>query len=379
LLKALHLGWITTSLNTVLALLEAEVEPVIINTELNRFFRHAPALPVQIQIASNLYENFDLPFSKLSRFGFVLSPVAQSIGRRLVRRMEDVIEAHEPIDFVFANWGVTVLPEVALFKQHKKTKDIPVVLNIETFPTSWEKGWRETLEITIFRQVAPQLSALIVPSAEMADTIRRIVPELSQKAMLLKPFYFSKQFVSIPAKGKMNRNDVVFMGQMDFSRSLNNVAKQLMALASAGLTLHCAPAEGLNHPNIKFFEPFGSEAFVSGEVASFIRQFRACLVTYNFPERDRLPLRFRDSLPSRFLIALAAGVPVLLPRNHFAAMERIVESEGMGYAYRDPGDAFRVVTGSGWDKVMEKAAQRSSAFVFDGKEFRQFLINVLRA
>ncbi|MGH7456812.1 MAG: hypothetical protein ACRENG_36015, partial [bacterium] len=317
----------------------------------------------------------DLPYSRFSRFGLVLSPVCRFIGHSLFRRLAEVVEKHEPIDFVFAHWGVGVLPEVALLKHHEKTSHLPVILNMETFPTSWKKGWREHAELMIFKHVAPYLSGVIVPGPEMAEVINKIASELSPRNIFIKPFHYPRQFVSMPDRHKLIADkEIVFMGQMDFSRSLNNVTQQIKDLASAGVIVHCAPIEGLAHPNIHFFKPFGGEALASGEIASFMRQFRACLVTYNVPRRA---LRFQISLPSRFLIALAAAVPILLPKNYFGAMERVVVTEGVGYTYQTSDDAFKAVTSPDWDRLWHNTRRKQQTFLFDGEQFREFLAKVL--
>lgn len=378
ILKAIHLGWVTDSLKTILALLEADIELVVINTQPSGFFSNVPALSVQIPVTCNLYQGLNLPYSRFSRFGLVLSPVCHSVGRSLFRRIAEVVERHEPIDFVFAHWGVGVLPEVALLKHHEKTKHLPVILNMETFPTSWKKGWRERAELMMFKHVAPYLSGVIVPGPEMAEVINKTASHLSPKNIFIKPFHYPRQFVSMPDYHKLiDGKEIAFMGQMDLSRSLNNVTQQIKDLASAGMVVHCAPIDGLAHPNIHFFKPFGGEALASGEIASFMRQFRACLVTYNLSDPNHPPLRFRTSLPSRFLIALASGVPILLPKNRFPAMERIIASEGVGYAYHSPEDAFRVVTDPQWNKIWQNARHKQQSFLFNGEEFRKAVTGVL--
>ena len=132
------------------------------------------------------------------------------------------------------------------------------------------------------------------------------------------------------------------MGQFDLRHPINDVRSEILSLAEAGVVVHCARVSGLTHPNVINFEPFGAEALASGVLAAFVTQFDACLVTYS--GGTVAPIRFNTSLLSRFLIALIAGVPVLLPEGRFAAMEAFVEKQGVGFLYRAPAEAYRILT-----------------------------------
>jgi hypothetical protein len=378
-LRAIHLGRATDSLKTVLALLEAGIEPVVVNTDTDKFFDVLPGLPIRIPVVCNLYRSFPLFNPKHLRYLFVFSDALRSVTSVLARRLRNVADKSGRIDFVFAHWGIGILPEVALLAQDAQMRALPIILNMETFPTSWEKGLRERLDLRMFKRIAPFLAAAIVPSSEMRKVLERLSPTLS---FLPGPVYYPKRFVPDSDGndfGKSaNGNDIVFMGQFVLSRSLNDVREQLTSFAGIGFTVHCVRVDGLSHPNIRFFEPFHGEALTTGKVISFMRNFKASLVTYNVPPHANLPLRFQTSLPSRFLLSLAAGVPVLLPRGRFLAMERIIRTYGVGYPYESPEDALRMVASSRWQDVQRKAMQERWRFTFDGPRFCDSILTVLR-
>jgi hypothetical protein len=382
-LRAVHLGRATDSVKTVLALVEAGIEPVVVNTEPDLFFESMPGMPpgTSVSIHRNLYGDFRFPRLKLARNLFAHSTLARLGGASLGRRLADVIDDRGPVDFVFANWGATVLPEVTLLQQTERGRSLPVILNLETFPTSWTTGFREKMETWMLAQAAPGLSGTIVPTREMAELIGDVSPTLSKRPMLSRPFYYPRPYAppfavtDVPRERK--EGEVVFVGQFDLSRSLNDVRQQLRALAGAGLTVHCAQVDGISHADVRFFPPFDGEALSSGEVVSFLRKFQACVVTYALPGGGQVPSRFRTSLPSRFLIALAAGVPVLLPRGHFQAMEAFVRSHGIGHAYESPEDAHAVVTDPAWSRIERNAREREADFVFDRDDFLRFVQEVL--
>lgn len=249
-MRTLYLGWVSDSSKPVSGLQDADIEPVVVNTERNFRYRQVPGVIAPPQVACDLYKDFSLPAHRISRFGFALSPLFRRLGKSLSRRLAETVEQHAPIDFVFAHWGAGILPEMMLLKKHRATKHLP------ENPKSVDD---------------PQ---------------------------------------------------AVYMGQLDFHRRLNDVSAHILALAQNGLPMHCVQSDGLQHPNVRFFPHMPAETLPSGELFGFVRQFRACLATYNLQATP--PLRYRISLPSRFLAPLAAGVPVLLPKGHFPAMERSV-------------------------------------------------------
>lgn len=376
MLKALCLGWITSSLNVILSLRGAGIETVVVNTEPYRFFDRVPALYNNIPIALNLYQESKIPKPKVFRFLLIILPNTLSFG---IKRQFASILQDNGIDFVFAHWGVGVLPEIALAKSI--APNIPVILNMETFPTSPSSWMRETLEVEVFKRMAKYLDGLIIPTREMADLIYDLAPATKQRPCWIKPMYYPVEYApknSLPRLSEMDgKPHVVFMGQFDTRHSINDVRGELLSLAQAGIVVHCAAMEGLYHHNIVSFEPFDGTALVSGALTTFMTQFDACLVTYHLPEASNR-IRFRTSLPARFLISLAAGLPIILPRGVFRAMESFVEKERVGFAFGNIEELYLALTDPNWRELRERSRFKQTDFLFNAQEFLHFINLVLQ-
>ncbi len=377
MLRALCLGWVTDSLKIISGLRGSGIETVVVNTDPVHFFDEVPALPVEIPIALNLYRDFKIPNPKFSRFFFTTNPHMHILGLPLCRKLASLLQMHR-IDFVFANWGVGVLPEIALVKSIDP--DIPVILNMETFPTASSSNIRESAEQRIFKKMAWALDGLIIPTEEMANLVLKLVPTLDKKPHWIKPFYFPKEFAPNKTLPKLRASNhgpsVVFMGQFDLRHSMNDVRNDILSLAEVGIAVYCAPIKDLEHPNVVFFEPFGGDALVSGLLTSYMTQFDACLVTYS--TNTKPPIRFQTSLPSRFLVALIAGIPILLPKGNFSAMEKFLEEEGVGFAYHNPYDALRILTDSSFSQFETEVKRKSNDFVLNPEGLIRFVNKVIK-
>jgi len=264
MLKTLCLGWTTNSLNIVLALRGAGIETVIVNTGTDRFFDKVPILCHNILVALNLYRESKIPKPKYFRYLFTAHPYI--FGFPLRQKLAFLLRSYD-INFVFAHWSTGVLPEVVLVKFI--FPNLPVILNMGTFPTD--------------------------PSGRLPGTI---------EFGLLK---------------KMAR---------------------------------------------------------AIDVTSFMTQFDACLVSYNVNSGS--PLRFKTSLPYRFLIALAAGIPIILSSRRFEAMENFIKRESIGIAYRSTEELLHfIISDHKWIELRETCCFKQNRFLLDAKELLCFVNNVL--
>jgi len=374
MLKALCLGWVTDSLKVILGLRDAGIETVVVNTHPSYFPAKVPALP-HIPIALNLYQGTKIPKPRLSRFLLMVHP--RVLGRSLSRKLAFLFEEHK-VDVVFAHWGVGVLPEVALVKSI--APELPVILNMETFPTAPSSGLRETIEQQIFKKMAWALDGLIIPTKEMANLVFELALALEKKPFWVTPFYYPKEFAPRHLLPKLRTVDqrphIVFMGQFDLRHTINDVRKELLSFAEIGIVIHCASAAGLRHPNVIPFRPFPGEALISGALTSYMTQFDACLVTYS--TKISPPIRFKTSLPSRFLIALIAGIPVLLPKGKFKAMEEFIEKEGIGFVYQNVAACKALLTSTSLTHLEERAKSKGKDFVLNSESLARFIDRVIK-
>jgi hypothetical protein len=384
-LRAIHLGPISDSTKTILAMLEARVEVVLVNAHPTLRWDDFDGGGQRLPVAYDLYSSVDSSGRDAAvrrlRFAFALSRALASAG---ARQRDDALAALcdrvGPIDFIFAHWGSGITPEIALLRRSRALRDVPVVLNFEALPTGWQRGWRERFEFLALRRTAGYVDATLLQTPEMAEAVERSALRLLERPHRVEPLWFPRVFQASAGPPRVpgdDGHDVVFTGYLDFSRGLNDVRDQLLALAGAGLTTHCSALEGLEHPNLRFFERFGRTAYTTGALADFMRRFRASLVTFNVEGPGRSALRFRTSLPTRLLFTLAVGVPVLVPAGAFPPIERLIEQHGIGYAYASPESALRRLRSADWTEVQSRAYERRERFLFQPAAFLDFVRDAL--
>jgi len=81
-------------------------------------------------------------------------------------------------------------------------------------------------------------------------------------------------------------------------------------------------------------------------------------------------------MPSRFLIALIAGLPKILPQGKFRAMKSFIERELVGFAFRKFEDLHLALTNPDWEELQERTRLRQKDFLFDSQGFSRF-VNVV--
>jgi hypothetical protein len=85
------------------------------------------------------------------------------------------------------------------------------------------------------------------------------------------------------------------------------------------------------------FNRFTYEEIADGIFATFLTQFDACLVTYNF-WRTSGENRFSNSIPQRFSTALLAGIPIIVPEGYLQGCEEIINKYQIGFVYQNYTD-----------------------------------------
>jgi len=377
--KVLLLGGATGMKKIIPSLLECNFEPIVVNTDPVRFFDKVPVLSFDIPVALNLYQGLKIPKLRVLRYFFIAS-AASAKWVSITPPIANLIKTND-LDFIFANWGTGVLPEVSIVKSMPESKNLPLILNMETFPTAYSSGLRQILENNIMRKTLSYLDALIVPTPEMLNLLFDLSPTIKEKTIYKRPMYYPSEFAPreiLPLLSKVDgKPHIVFMGQFDRKYSLNDVRNEIISLAKEGIIVHCSNTARINHENVVPFKHFNGALFTPGVLTSFMTQFDACLVAYNFKENSNL-VRFQTSFPARFLIALVAGIPVILPRGKFEAMENFVKREGIGYAFEDSRDAYLTLANQNWAEIIKKSKLKQKYFTFNSSEFLLFINNFLQ-
>ncbi len=373
--RALYIGTFANALKPVLSLREAGIEPVLLNAHTRLFPDRLEGVTPPAPVELNLFEKLRFLQPRYTRFAFPFVPRLSLAASGLDRHFSDVRERTGPVDFILAHWGTAVLPELALVKATRAYRDVPVILNMEVLPIAWDSRSREAFEYFMLRSATPLIDATVVPNRELGELLRERVPRLYEKPRWDEPWFLTRGFSpEVPSEpsARMGERDLIFVGWLDYVRSLNDVRSQLLELCDAGFAVECSRTEGVSHPNLAFFERFGSTDYATGVLLAYMQTFKACVVTYHYAEGAPTPTRFASSLPTRFLTAMTAGVPILLPRGRFPAMQRVVDEYQIGFAYANGREAHERVSSDDWRRIRANSERLAKQWVFNGPEFRAF-------
>jgi len=160
-----------------------------------------------------------------------------------------------------------------------------------------------------------------------------------------------------------NEPHLVFLGTDAY-----NIEKQIQALTKRKIHIHLCTKDALSIYDQKYvhkFDKFTYEKLFNGEFATFLTQFDACLVTYNFEGASALA-RYQNGLPNRFSFALSAGIPLVLPNGYLNACQQVVEEHKIGFAYETFDDlASALLEKDTMDKCALNALSNRESFALE--------------
>jgi hypothetical protein len=119
--------------------------------------------------------------------------------------------------------------------------------------------------------------------------------------------------------------------------TIDNPDAEFLSLARERITVHSGEmgdavlGTGYGHK----YPYFTDDQVYAGELAQYAHGFDAALITYGINQRRE---RFRTTLPTRFLSALTAGIPIAVRGGLFDAVESYVERHRIGFRYADSRD-----------------------------------------
>ena len=160
-------------------------------------------------------------------------------------------------------------------------------------------------------------------------------------------FFYQKRL--LPLSTSDGQPHIVFIG-MD----VRDILPQIEEVASRKIHVHICDMNqaGWNTNSLESFDSknaFGNSEFIhpfnrftyleiaNGSFATFLTQFDACLVTYDFWSASGLS-RYNNSIPSRFSIAILAGIPIIIPKGYLNGCKEILEKYQIGFEYENYTD-----------------------------------------
>ena len=264
-------------------------------------------------------------FEKINRF-----------NREKELLIREQIDHFQP-DIVFFFWGTTVFAEITIIKE--LYPDLKLVLDINTYPT------REVVELDkkadSFENdqvVFNKCDGIIYSSNAMKNYFEKHF--IFKKKLKRVTFFDSFNSKFTPNK-QLQKHDnpfqLIFLGNTDFAnRSIDDVRVELLGILDAGFKITIQePATGMpNHENLSIFKPFTFAQIKKGELANYITKFYGVLMLYN----GKKDLRNWISVTTRFALSLNAGVPIVMKKNFFCAMEEITNENHGSILYSDIKD-----------------------------------------
>jgi hypothetical protein len=235
--------------------------------------------------------------------------------RDYLRNLLRSLDRHR-VDCLLAYWGTGVLGDIIAVKRHRPA--IRVVLNLLCHPTALTR-WRAAAQDWHLRRSLGYLDGLIAPSCAMQAYLERHILRGRRIPCLVWPPYLSQRYypgTRLPANPQVP--NVLYLGRMDIARAqiTDNVLAILQQLLDCGIHVHHCHVPG-GYPK----HPLRHVFTYTDSLAEAINNATSCdvsLVMYNLaacPHRAR----FEMAVPDRLVASVAAGIPIAIPREGYAA------------------------------------------------------------
>jgi len=280
----------------------------------------------------------------------LLYGVAKNLGFKR-DRLSRIIDKTEK-ELIYGNWGSYGLPEIGMAQRFH----VPIVYEFLTYPcSSIRLGYK--IENFFNKRIVNKLDGRVFPTQRMYNYMRNVFGIHLGKNLLFsecftEKFYYRRRLPLLSAVD--GQPHVVFIGIDD-----RDILPQIEEVASRKIHVHMCnlnqvgwasrlftsafanAQEGLieerafkNLGFIHQFNRFNHQEIADGTFATFLTQFDACLVTYNFWYTSGL-YRFSNSIPQRFSMALLAGIPIIVPEGYLQGCEEIINKYEIGFAYKN--------------------------------------------
>ncbi len=263
-----------------------------------------------------------------------LDRVPESVKEIILRVIKE-----KRIDIVYSAWGTVTFQEIRVIQ--KADLGIPIIHSIQSYPLR-EVGAvdEERDEPKKVREIFEKLDGRIHCSQTMYDYMNKHFNlHIHGKDLILMGYYRKDYFYKerlTPLSEKNNEPHLIFIGGTEFSqRTFNDVRQQISKIAKEGIHVHFADTKDKIIADKRYIHTFDQKNPANGEFATFMTQFDACIVLYNL---DKRYTRYQNSLSERFLFALNAAIPVVVPKGYFAACEELIYKYQIGFTYDNLGN-----------------------------------------
>ena len=346
--------------NTIKAFSRSGYMVTALNINKEYFVERIDELPFFGNI-TNLYEgiefNNNIKDKAIKSVRRTLNITRLSSTNREIRKRIRKIFRDNWFDVIYCVWGSGVVPEIEMIQE--ENLKIPIIHELLTYPynTAW---WKVVWENYFYGRVVKNINGRIHCSHNMYKYMDNHFDLKGGKDVVLMT-YFSKDYFWSKRLPLLSDTDsephIIFIGRTDFSRNrpLDDVRNQIFEISKEKIHIHLAETNAnMKHSNyIHTFPRFESKKMIDGSLANFMTQFDACIVLYNI---NRECDRFRNSLPSRFLFALTAGIPIIMREVYFKSCEEIINRYKIGFSYKNIYELRAMLANK---KLMDKYRQNA--------------------
>ena len=323
----------------------------------------------------NLYEGSKISSKLKGQLDWFAKAGIYSVAKKLKlknHRLKQIIDEAD-IDIIYGSWGSLSLPEIGMAQEFH----VPTVYEFLTYPTT-NIITSQKFENFFNRGIVNNLEGRVLSTKRMLSYMKKEFGLHNGENLVFMECYPEKFFFrkKLPLLSTLDgQPHVVFIG-MD----VGDILPQIEAVASKRIHVHmCNPNqtgwnitpsdEGLNLNDeyinsrfIHFFNRFTYEEIADGTFATFLTQFDACLVTYNFWNASGIS-RYNNSIPSRFSIGILAGIPIVIPKGYMNGCEEIIDEYQIGFEYETYSDLNQKIRNKNMlNYYQNRASENSKVF-----------------
>ncbi|MHA1402945.1 MAG: hypothetical protein ACTSSI_04225 [Candidatus Helarchaeota archaeon] len=283
----------------------------------------------------------------------------RNLKRFNVRQVEKLINKNR-FDLIFSFWGANIIAEINIIK---RKYDIPIVHSIQSYPYGQSIVGDGTRGDPIHEAFFKQLDGRIHSSPYMLKYFNDKFNLKGKGKDIVLMEYFKESYFCKKRLEKLSKTDnephLVFIGRTDFEfRDWDDIRQQVQEITSQKIHFHLVHSTRTFPKNdyLHFFKGYPTEMLYNGAFADDLTKYDACIVLYNINRRYD---RFWNSLPLRFLSAIPAGIPIVLPKGYFGACEHVLRKYKLGFTYNDINDLRNKLLDAEFMKKHERDALKN--------------------
>jgi hypothetical protein len=311
-------------------------------------------------------------------------------NHNIVTQLKNTIRSIQP-HFAIVHYGAISIRYARILKRTYSKFPLIDIVNVLPSALSFSPSNRYITEKKIeelnYRYWLKRLDGVIFASQEMFDFARGKFGVDERRACIL-PDYLPEAFhyngdTDLTHQKNYESHDprVIFLGAPErWGHVIDELDNEFMSMAKEHIHIFSASisdkvvSTGFGHQ----YPLFTDQEVFTGKFSEYIAQFDAAIMTYNVPQREE---RFRSTLPTRFVSALTAGIPIAVKGGFFDACERFVEVNEVGFVYTDASDLrnklMDVVELSKY-RFNANTKRKNMTAESQGEELRKFVLRVCK-